>query len=176
MFKFGPINEFFLFVLKIMATIKLTVLKNTRAKDGSFKICISIGHKQETRYIVTKYKVQNFSDFSNGSVVRVPNAHEMNIKLRNLLNDCEERFEVIHSPDEYSCKELRDLLKSMRPIHRLEHLTKYLNNIKKNSPKMVGVHTLQCLKTLLDYSIILTVVICFFHRLVLSPYMSLNVT
>ena len=159
-----------------MATIKLTVLKNTRAKDGSFKIRISIGHKQETRYIVTKYKVQNFSDFSNGSVVRVPNAHEMNIKLRNLLNDYEERFEAIHSPDDYSCKELRDLLKSMRPIHRLEHLTKYLNNIKKNSPKMVGVHTLQCLKTLLDYSIILTVVICFFHRLVLSPYMSLNVT
>ena len=159
-----------------MATIKLTVLKNTRAKEGSFKIRISIVHKQETRYIVTKYKVQNFSDFSNDSVVRVQNAHEMNIKLRNLLNDYEERFEVIHSPDEYSCKELRDLLKSMRPIHRLKHLTKYLNNIKKNSPKMVGVHTLQCLKTLLDYSIILTMVICFFHRLVLSPYMSLNVT
>ena len=98
-----------------MATIKLTVLKNTRAKDGSFKIRISIGHKQETRYIVTKYKVQNFSDFSNGSVVRVSNAHEMNIKLRNLLNDYEERFEAIHSPDDYSCKELRDLLKSMRP-------------------------------------------------------------
>lgn len=98
-----------------MATIKLTVLKNTRAKDGSFKIRISIGHKQETRYIVTKYKVQNFSDFSNGSVVRVPNAHEMNIKLRNLLNDYEERFEAIHSPDDYSCKELRDILKSMRP-------------------------------------------------------------
>lgn len=98
-----------------MATIKLTVLKNTRAKDGSFKIRISIGHKQETRYIVTKYKVQNFSDFSNGSVVRVPNAHEMNVKLRNLLNDYEERFEAIHSPDDYSCKELRDLLKSMRP-------------------------------------------------------------
>lgn len=98
-----------------MATIKLTVLKNTRAKDGSFKIRISIGHKQETRYIVTKYKVQNFSDFSNGSVVRVPNAHEMNIKLRNLLNDYEERFEAIHSFDDYSCKELRDILKSMRP-------------------------------------------------------------
>ena len=64
---------------------------------------------------MTKYKVQNFSDFSNGSVVRVPNAHEMNIKLRNLLNDYEERFEAIHSPDDYSCKELRDILKSMRP-------------------------------------------------------------
>ena len=176
MSKFGLINEFFLFVLKIMATIKLTVLKNTRAKDGSFKICISIGHKQETRYIVTKYKVQNFSDFSNDSVVRVQNAHEMNIKLRNLLNDYEERFEVIHSPDEYSCKELRDLLKSMRPIHRLEHLTKYLNNIKKNSQRMVGEHTLQCLKTLLGYSMILAVVICSFHKLALSPYMSLNVT
>ena len=76
-----------------MATIKLAVLKHTRAKDGSYKIRISVGHKQETHYIVTKYKVQNFSDFSNGSVVRVANAHDLNIKLRKVLNDYEERLE-----------------------------------------------------------------------------------
>lgn len=98
-----------------MATIKLAVLKHTKSKDGSYKIRISIGHRSETHYIVTSYSVNALSEFANGIVVRVPNAHEINIKLRNLLNDYEERLERIPSPDDYTCKELRDLLKSMRP-------------------------------------------------------------
>lgn len=98
-----------------MATIKFAVLKHTKAKDGTYKIRISIGHKSETHYIVTPYSVNALSEFDNGIVVRVPNAHEINIKLRNLLNDYEERLERIPSPDDYNCKQLRDLLKSMRP-------------------------------------------------------------
>lgn len=97
-----------------MATIKLAVLKYTKSKDGSYKIRISIGHRSETHYIVTPYSVNALSEFDNGIVVRVPNAHEINIKLRNLLNDYEERLERIDSPEDYTCKELRDLLKSMR--------------------------------------------------------------
>ena len=97
-----------------MATIKLAVLKHTKSKDGSYKIRISIGHRSETHYIVTPYSVNVLSEFDNGIVVRVPNAHEINIKLRNLLNDYEERLERINSPEDYTCKELRDLLKSMR--------------------------------------------------------------
>lgn len=97
-----------------MATIKLAVLKHTKSKDGSYKIRISIGHRSETHYIVTPYSVNALSEFDNGIVVRVPNSHEINIKLRNLLNDYEERLERIDSPEDYTCKELRDLLKSMR--------------------------------------------------------------
>ena len=97
-----------------MATIKLAVLKHTKSKNGSYKIRISIGHRSETHYIVTSYSVNALSEFDNGIVVRVPNAHEINIKLRNLLNDYEERLERIDSPEDYTCKELRDLLKSMR--------------------------------------------------------------
>lgn len=98
-----------------MATIKLSVLKHTKTKNGAYKIRISIGHRSETHYIVTPYSVNALSEFDNGIVVRIPNAHEINIKLRNLLNDYEERLERIPSPDDYTCKELRDLLKSMRP-------------------------------------------------------------
>lgn len=98
-----------------MATIKLAVLRHTKAKDGSYKIRIAIGHRSETHYIVTKYKVNSPSEFAGGIVTRVSNAHEINVKLRNLLNDYEERLERIPSPDDYTCKELRDLLKSMRP-------------------------------------------------------------
>lgn len=97
-----------------MATIKFAVLKHTKAKDGTYKIRISIGHKSETHYIVTPYSVNALSEFNNGVVTRIPNAHEINVKLRNILNDYEERLERIPSPDDYNCKQLRDLLKSMR--------------------------------------------------------------
>ena len=97
-----------------MATIKLAVLKHTKTKNGAYKIRVSVGHRSETHYIVTPYSVNALSEFENGIVVRIPNAHEINIKLRNLLNDYEERLERIPSPDDYTCKELRDLLKSMR--------------------------------------------------------------
>ncbi|WP_051274730.1 hypothetical protein [Prevotella corporis] len=88
-----------------MATIKLAVLKHTKSKDGSYKIRISIGHRSETHYIVTSYSVNALSEFENGIVVRVPNAHEINIKLRNLLNDYEERLERIDSPEDYGSVE-----------------------------------------------------------------------
>lgn len=98
-----------------MATIKLALLRNTQAKDGTYKIRIAIGHKSETHYIVTKYKVNSPSEFVDGTIVRLPNAHQMNIELRKLLNDYEDRLDRIPSPNDYTCKELRDKLKRMAP-------------------------------------------------------------
>ena len=98
-----------------MATVKLALLKHTQAKDGSYKIRIAIGHRSETHYIVTKYRVNSPSEFVNGIVVRLPEAHQMNIELRNLLNDYEHRLANIPNPEDYTCQQLRDLLKGMRP-------------------------------------------------------------
>lgn len=98
-----------------MATIKLALLKHTQAKDGSYKIRIAVGHRSETHYIVTKYRVSSPSEFDNGTVVRIPEAHQMNIELRKLLNDYEQRLESISDLDIYTCQQLRDTLKNMRP-------------------------------------------------------------
>lgn len=98
-----------------MVSIKLAVLKHTRAKDGSFKIRISIGHKSETHYIVTKYRVQSLRNFVNGQVVNQPDAAAINIKLRKILTDYDERLERIPNPGDYSCQQLRDMLEQMRP-------------------------------------------------------------
>lgn len=97
-----------------MTTIKLAVLKHTRAKDGSYKIRISIGHKSETHYIVTKYRVTDFSHFRNGQVVGQPDAQAINIKLRQILTDYDERLDRISDPDRYTCEQLRDLLQGMQ--------------------------------------------------------------
>lgn len=96
-----------------MTTIKLAVLRHTRAKDGSYKIRISIGHKSETHYIVTKYKVANLSNFVNGVVVGQPDAKAINLKLRQLLTDYDERLERIPNAGDISCEELRNLLRDM---------------------------------------------------------------
>ena len=97
-----------------MTTIKLAVLKHTRAKDGSYKIRISIGHKSETHYIVTKYRVTSLAHFQNGQVVNQPDASAINLKLRQLLTDYDERLERVANPDAYTCEQLRDILKGMR--------------------------------------------------------------
>ena len=98
-----------------MTTIKLAVLKHTRAKDGSYKVRIAIGHKQETSYIVTKYSVRTFANWSAGMVVNQPDAAAINVKLRQILNDYDARLERVINPDLYTCTELRDHLKAMRP-------------------------------------------------------------
>lgn len=96
-----------------MTSIKLAVLKHTRAKDGSYKIRISIGHKSETHYIVTKYRVNSLANFVNGVVVGQPDAKAINIKLRQLLNEYDERLERIPNAGDMSCEELRNLLRDM---------------------------------------------------------------
>ena len=98
-----------------MATIKLAVLKHTKAKDGSYKIRISIGHKSETHYIVTRYRVQSLANFVNGTVVGQPDAHYINVKLRALLNDYDSRLDNIPNLGDLSCEQLRDILRDMRP-------------------------------------------------------------
>lgn len=99
-----------------MTTIKLAVLRHTKAKDGTYKIRISIGHKSETHYIVTKYSVTSLSNFQNGQVIGQPDAAAINIKLRQILTDYDQRLERVANPDLYTCGQLRDLLKSMRSM------------------------------------------------------------
>ena len=98
-----------------MATIKLAVLKHTKAKDGSYKIRISIGHKSETHYIVTRYRVLSLANFVHGTVVGQPDANYINVKLRSLLNDYDTRLDLIPNLNDLSCEQLRNMLRDMKP-------------------------------------------------------------
>lgn len=100
-----------------MATIKLAVLKHTKAKDGSYKIRISIGHKSETHYIVTRYRVLSLANFVNGTVVGQSDANYINVKLRSLLNDYDSRLDMIPNLNDLSCEQLRNTLRDMQPTN-----------------------------------------------------------
>lgn len=138
-----------------MTTIKLAVLKHQRMKDGRYKIRIAIGHKQETTYIVTKYAVQSLANWSAGQVVGQPDAQYINVRLRQLLNDYDERLEHIVSPDLYSCRELRNLLKSMRPMGSnltfLEYARHNIDELKKDGRMTTAKMREQQVRKFLDF-------------------------
>lgn len=93
-----------------MATLKLTIFKAKVLKDGRHKIRVAVCHKQETCYIVTRFIVDNLSQFKNGQVVKRPDAAMINTKLRTILNEYQEKLDSIKCIQMYDCKQLRDIL------------------------------------------------------------------
>ena len=69
-----------------MTTLKAAVVPAKVLKNGKHRIRIAIGHKQETRYIVTRFEIDNTANFKGGQVVGVPDAAHVNAKLRGILN------------------------------------------------------------------------------------------
>lgn len=93
-----------------MATLKLTVFKAKVLKDGRHKIRIAVCHKHETSYIITNFIIDSESQFKNGQVVKRPDASMMNSKLRNLLNEYQERLDAIKNKEIYSCSQIKNII------------------------------------------------------------------
>lgn len=93
-----------------MATLKLAILRDKPAKDGSLTIRIAIGHKSTTHYIATRFKIESESQFKNGRIIKRADASIINSKLRNLLNEYQEKLDSIKSLNMYDCKQLRSIL------------------------------------------------------------------
>lgn len=95
-----------------MATLKLTIFKAKVLKDGRHKIRIAVCHKQETCYIVTRFIIDNLSQFKDGQVVKRADASIINTKLRNMMNDLQNKLDEINHQSLYSCKQIKDMLVS----------------------------------------------------------------
>lgn len=96
-------------ILIIMATLSLTLFKAKVLKDGTHKIRIAVRHKHVTCYIVTRFVVEE-NQFKNGRVVKHPDAAIINTKLRNKLNDYQEKIDSINNIELYSCRQVKDML------------------------------------------------------------------
>ena len=70
-----------------MASINAVIVPAKVLKDGRHKIRISVAHNGKTRYITTDILVDSVRQFSNGSIVRRPDASFLNTKLRGLLQE-----------------------------------------------------------------------------------------
>lgn len=93
-----------------MATLSLTIFKAKVLKDGRHKIRIAVRHKHEISYIITRFIIDSEAQFKNGQVVKRPDAAMMNTKLRNLLNEYQEKLDHIMHPELYDCRQLREIL------------------------------------------------------------------
>lgn len=93
-----------------MATLKLTIFKAKVLRDGRHKIRVAVCHKEETSYIITRFIIDSEAQFKNGQVVKRPDAAVMNKKLRNLLNEYQEKLDAIKHPNLYDCRQLREIL------------------------------------------------------------------
>lgn len=129
-----------------MTVLKFAVLRHTRAKDGSYKIRLAIGHQSQTHYIVTPYKVSNPTDLVNGVVVRGTNSTEINLHLSQMLADYNSRLSRIPDPDQYTCTQLRQVLISMRPTASdatylsvsNDYASELINSNRQTYARMIG--------------------------------------
>lgn len=96
-----------------MTTLKTAIVPAKVAKDGTHKIRIAIGHKKETRYIVTRFSISDLSQFKDGQVINAPDASLINVKLRNILNSYQEELDKINT-DAYTCSQLREYLSKIK--------------------------------------------------------------
>ena len=96
-----------------MTTLKIAVVPAKMLKSGKHKIRIAIGHKQETRYLVTRFTIDNLSYFKDGQVVGTANASSINMKLRNILNSYQEALDRINTQS-YTCKQLIEYLSTVK--------------------------------------------------------------
>lgn len=99
-----------------MTTLKLAVVPAKALKDGTHKIRIAVSHKHETRYLVTRYKIDSPSQFRNGIVVKRHDAASMNVQLRELLNHYQEALDNIVTK-EYGPPQLIEYLKDYKGSH-----------------------------------------------------------
>lgn len=93
-----------------MATLSLTIFKAKVLKDGRHKIRIAVRHKHETSYMITRFIIDSESQFKNGQIVKRPDAAVLNTKLRNLINEYQEKLDSIKHPDLYNCRQLKEIL------------------------------------------------------------------
>lgn len=95
--------------LIIMATLSLTIFKAKALKDGRHKIRIALRHKHKTTYIVTRFIISE-NQFKNGQVVKHPEASAINRKLRNILDDLQEKLDSIKHLELYSCWQIKEII------------------------------------------------------------------
>lgn len=119
-----------------MTTLKLAVVPAKMLKSGKHKIRIAIGHKQETRYLVTRFNIDDLSQFKDGQVVGIPNASYVNMKLRSILNSYQEALDRI-STQSYTCAQVVEYLSNIKqgaaPFSSAS--TDYIINMEKEGRK-----------------------------------------
>lgn len=96
-----------------MATLKLVVVPAKKLSDGTHKVRIAISHKGDTRYIVTRFTIDDEKQFKDGRIINRSDSSINNRKLSALLNDYYDKLDVIDS-EYYTCAQIKDILENKK--------------------------------------------------------------
>lgn len=96
-----------------MATLKLVIVPAKQLSNGTHKVRIAISHKGDTRYIVTRFTIDDEKQFKDGRITNRSDAPINNRKLSALLNDYYDKLDSI-DVEYYTCAQIKDILENKK--------------------------------------------------------------
>jgi len=88
-----------------------TIIKCKRLSDGKHKIRIAVSHNSKTRYIPTRYVIDDESNInSRGDVVNMPNASIVNREIRSMIQNAYSICDKIENIEVLDCSQVVDIL------------------------------------------------------------------
>lgn len=135
-----------------MTTLRIAIIPAKINKEGKHKIRIAVGHRQQTRYIVTRFELENPDDLQNGQIVNVPNAPYINLKLRSILNSYQEALDKINT-HAYTAKQIIEYLHTIKNGSTPYSLAsdEYIVTLKKEGRKSTAELYARTSKYFLDF-------------------------
>lgn len=104
-----------------MATFSLAIVPALRLKNGKHTVRVVVTHNGKTRYIPTKFFVEDVKHFKNGKVVKGNDKDIINLNLRKELTKYEERYNMVKYADTLTCSQLVNIIRN--PIMGEKHRT-----------------------------------------------------
>lgn len=93
----------------MMISLSLSVVPAKVLVDGTHKIRVAISHKHETRYLVTRFSINNVKQFKNGRIIGREDSAIINSKLRILLEEYQDALGRINE-EAFTCGQIREYL------------------------------------------------------------------
>lgn len=119
-----------------MAELSISVVPAKILADGTHKIRIRVTHKNETRYILTRFKIDDLKQFKDGRVVGRPDASLINKKLTFILHEYYDALDEI-DPDGFDCVQLKDYLETSKASTPVKLLSvcwqQYIDNLYEDN-------------------------------------------
>lgn len=128
-----------------MATFTITIVPALALKNGKHTIRIAVRHNGQTRYIPTEYTIDSDKEIKDGRIIKRPDKEMINIKLRKIIYDYEERYENIQFANTLTCSQLMKALKeNVSTSHRTfqEIADEYINLMEEGREKSQKLYKL----------------------------------
>lgn len=108
-----------------MATLNLVVLKARQTAKGDYPIFISLTQNRVVRYIKTEYSIDDLFQFDNGVVVCRKDAKVMNQRLKFVLDEYQEKLNLIEDHEIYNCSQIKEILEGKIKLEQIITVKEY---------------------------------------------------